>query len=200
MVGLHADYMYVSLGVRALHPDSRVATGNPPRPLPRAGLGRRARAFLLRPRTDCNRTAERLFRLTGNGSPSCAQCPVEETLEHILLQCPGYDDQRRQLFGVYGRLGLPHVSLDDLRQTMAEEDIVITGFSGYFPQADHLVEFKEKLYAGVDMVTEDDLRWPPGKFSLEPSEATVERLVDCRVETLTVSGIFGRTPRSTLSI
>ncbi|KAL1424357.1 hypothetical protein MTO96_020283 [Rhipicephalus appendiculatus] len=69
-------------------------------------LGRRARAFLLRLRTDCSRTAERLFRLTNNGSPSCAQCPAEETLEHIQLQCPGYNDQRRQLFGVYGRLGL----------------------------------------------------------------------------------------------
>ncbi|XP_037571297.2 LOW QUALITY PROTEIN: fatty acid synthase-like [Dermacentor silvarum] len=52
------------------------------------------------------------------------------------------------------------------RQAMAEEDIVITGFSAYFPQADHLVEFKEKLYAGVDMVTEDDLRWPPGHLGL----------------------------------
>ncbi|KAL1467982.1 hypothetical protein MTO96_041784 [Rhipicephalus appendiculatus] len=49
---------------------------------------------------------------------------------------------------------------------MAEEDIVITGLSGYFPQADHIVEFKEKLYAGVDMVTEDDLRWPPGHLGL----------------------------------
>nr|XP_050029751.1 fatty acid synthase-like [Dermacentor andersoni] len=49
---------------------------------------------------------------------------------------------------------------------MAEEDIVITGFSAYFPQADHLVEFKEKLYAGFDMVTEDDSRWPPGHLGL----------------------------------
>ncbi|KAH7959339.1 hypothetical protein HPB49_010464 [Dermacentor silvarum] len=43
---------------------------------------------------------------------------------------------------------------------MEEDDIVITGFSAYFPQADHLVEFKEKLYAGTDFVTEDDARWP----------------------------------------
>ncbi|KAH6943237.1 hypothetical protein HPB50_017963 [Hyalomma asiaticum] len=54
----------------------------------------------------------------------------------------------------------------DLRQAMAEDDIVITGFSAHFPQADHLVEFKEKLYAGVDMVTEDDSRWPPGHLGL----------------------------------
>ncbi|KAL1472991.1 hypothetical protein MTO96_039013 [Rhipicephalus appendiculatus] len=88
--------------------------GIPPRPLPKAGLSRRARAFLLRLRTDCCRTAERLFSLSGKGSPSCAQCPAEETLEHILLQCPGYNDQRRQLFGVYGRLGLPHVKYRSL--------------------------------------------------------------------------------------
>ncbi|XP_075558776.1 fatty acid synthase-like isoform X2 [Dermacentor variabilis] len=45
---------------------------------------------------------------------------------------------------------------------MKDEDIVITGLSAYFPQADHLVELKEKLYGGVDMITEDDSRWPPG--------------------------------------
>ncbi|KAL3260252.1 hypothetical protein MRX96_046313, partial [Rhipicephalus microplus] len=38
----------------------------------------------------------------------------EETTEHILLQCPGYTEQRRRLFDVYGGLGLPHVSLDHL--------------------------------------------------------------------------------------
>ncbi|KAL3203927.1 hypothetical protein MRX96_053129, partial [Rhipicephalus microplus] len=44
---------------------------------------------------------------------------------------------------------------------MNEDDVVITGFSAYFPQADHLVEFKEKLYAGVELATEDFSRWPP---------------------------------------
>ncbi|XP_075725717.1 fatty acid synthase isoform X2 [Rhipicephalus microplus] len=45
---------------------------------------------------------------------------------------------------------------------MKEDDIVITGFSAYFPQADHLIEFKEKLYAGAELATEDFSRWPPG--------------------------------------
>ncbi|KAL1484915.1 hypothetical protein MTO96_032291 [Rhipicephalus appendiculatus] len=49
---------------------------------------------------------------------------------------------------------------------MADDDIVISGFSARFPQADHLVDFKEKLYAGVDMVTQDDSRWPPGHLGL----------------------------------
>ncbi|KAL3252494.1 hypothetical protein MRX96_054889 [Rhipicephalus microplus] len=51
---------------------------------------------------------------------------------------------------------------------MKGDDIVISGFSAYFPQADHLVEFKEKLYAGVDFATEDDARWPRGKPSDNP--------------------------------
>ncbi|KAH8032852.1 hypothetical protein HPB51_003225 [Rhipicephalus microplus] len=95
--------------VHAFHPDSRVATGNPPRPLPRTGIGRRARAFLLRLRTDCSRTAELHFRRSNSGSPACSECPADETIEHVLLQCPGNADQRRRLFDAYGRLGLPHV-------------------------------------------------------------------------------------------
>ncbi|XP_050030055.2 fatty acid synthase-like [Dermacentor andersoni] len=59
---------------------------------------------------------------------------------------------------------------------MADDDIVITGFSAYFPQADHLVEFKEKLYAGVDMITEDDLRWPPGHMDLPKRHGKIRDL------------------------
>ncbi|KAL1445362.1 hypothetical protein MTO96_045069, partial [Rhipicephalus appendiculatus] len=59
---------------------------------------------------------------------------------------------------------------------MAEDDIVISGFSAYFPQADHLAEFKEKLYAGVDMVTEDDLRWPPGHLGLPTRHGKIRDL------------------------
>ncbi|KAH7986590.1 hypothetical protein HPB52_024851 [Rhipicephalus sanguineus] len=79
-----------------LHPDSRVAEENTIHRLPSTGINRRARAFLLRLRTGCNRTAERLFRQSGNGNPSCPQCRADETIAHILLQCPGYADHRRQ--------------------------------------------------------------------------------------------------------
>ncbi|KAL1487172.1 hypothetical protein MTO96_046628, partial [Rhipicephalus appendiculatus] len=41
------------------------------------------------------------FGIPAGGSPSCAQCPAEETVEQILLQCPDYDDQRRKLFDLY---------------------------------------------------------------------------------------------------
>ncbi|XP_072140212.1 fatty acid synthase-like [Dermacentor andersoni] len=53
-----------------------------------------------------------------------------------------------------------------LQVTMVEEDLVITGFSARFPQADSLAEFKEKLYAGVDFVTDDETRWPRGHLGL----------------------------------
>ncbi|KAL1467604.1 hypothetical protein MTO96_042043, partial [Rhipicephalus appendiculatus] len=59
---------------------------------------------------------------------------------------------------------------------MKEDDIVISGFSAYFPQADHLVEFKEKLYAGVDFVTEDDARWPRGFLGLPGRKGTIRDL------------------------
>ncbi|KAH7956464.1 hypothetical protein HPB52_009978 [Rhipicephalus sanguineus] len=59
---------------------------------------------------------------------------------------------------------------------MKEDDIVISGFSAYFPQADHLVEFKEKLYAGVDFVTEDDARWPRGFLGLPHRKGTIRDL------------------------
>jgi len=44
------------------------------------------------------------------------------------------------------------------------EDIVISGMSGRFPECDSIEEFKEALYAGVDLITDDDRRWTPGNF------------------------------------
>ncbi|KAL3225093.1 hypothetical protein MRX96_004676 [Rhipicephalus microplus] len=68
------------------------------------------------------------FRFTSSGSPSCAECPAEETTEHILLHCPGYTEQRRRLFDAYGRLGLPHVSLDHLRFPQAPRSSLMRAF------------------------------------------------------------------------
>nr|AXS78290.1 fatty acid synthase [Anisakis simplex] len=47
-----------------------------------------------------------------------------------------------------------------------QEDIVITGVSGRFPRCENVQEFGDMLMAGEDLVTEDDLRWPPGIFDL----------------------------------
>lgn len=43
-----------------------------------------------------------------------------------------------------------------------QEEIVITGISGRFPRCENVQEFGDLLMAGEDLVTEDDLRWPPG--------------------------------------
>jgi fatty acid synthase len=40
------------------------------------------------------------------------------------------------------------------------EDIVISGISGRFPESDTIDEFAQNLYNNVDMITEDDRRWP----------------------------------------
>ena len=46
------------------------------------------------------------------------------------------------------------------------DDIVICGMSGRLPESDNLEEFWQNLVSGVDMVTENNLRWPAGKNSL----------------------------------
>ena len=44
------------------------------------------------------------------------------------------------------------------------EDIVISGISGRFPESDNIDEFAKNLLDNVDMITEDDRRWPLGKL------------------------------------
>jgi len=43
------------------------------------------------------------------------------------------------------------------------DEVVISGISGRFPESNSIAEFRENLFAGVDMVTDDDRRWPAGK-------------------------------------
>jgi acyl transferase domain-containing protein len=44
-----------------------------------------------------------------------------------------------------------------------QEEIVISGVSGRFPRSENIEEFGDLLMAGEDLITEDDLRWPPGR-------------------------------------
>lgn len=46
------------------------------------------------------------------------------------------------------------------------EDIVISGISGRFPESDNIDELNDNLFNHVDMVTEDDRRYPIGKIAL----------------------------------
>lgn len=50
-------------------------------------------------------------------------------------------------------------------QWFTMDEIVITGISGRLPESNNLEEFWENLINGVDMVTEDNRRWTPGKAS-----------------------------------
>ncbi|CAF1496164.1 unnamed protein product, partial [Rotaria sordida] len=45
-------------------------------------------------------------------------------------------------------------------------DFVITGVSGRFPEANSIDEFAYNLFNGIDMVTADDRRWPQGQYGL----------------------------------
>ncbi|KAH7957192.1 hypothetical protein HPB52_015953 [Rhipicephalus sanguineus] len=65
---------------------------------------------------------------SGSGNPKCVQCPADETIDHILLQCPGYDDHRRRLFGAFSRTGLPHLCLDELLFPSAQHSKVLQAF------------------------------------------------------------------------
>ncbi|KAI1283697.1 Fatty acid synthase [Halotydeus destructor] len=47
-------------------------------------------------------------------------------------------------------------------------DIAISGISGRFPSSEDLEQFKDNLFKGVDLITEDKHRWPPGMFGLPP--------------------------------
>jgi acyl transferase domain-containing protein len=44
------------------------------------------------------------------------------------------------------------------------EEVVISGMSGRFPESDSTDEFANNLYNKVDMITEDDRRWPTGEI------------------------------------
>ena len=46
-----------------------------------------------------------------------------------------------------------------------KDELVISGISCRLPESDNMAEFWDNLVAGVDMVTEDDRRWTPGKPS-----------------------------------
>lgn len=48
-------------------------------------------------------------------------------------------------------------------QYYGNNEIVISGISGRFPESSSIAEFRENLFSGVDLVTDDDRRWPSGK-------------------------------------
>ncbi|XP_053996082.1 fatty acid synthase [Hylaeus anthracinus] len=47
-----------------------------------------------------------------------------------------------------------------------DDEIVISGFSGRFPESINIEEFKKNLFEGIDMVTDDPRRWPSGIYGV----------------------------------
>jgi len=58
------------------------------------------------------------------------------------------------------------------------DDVVITGIAGRFPEADNMVELREHLINGVDMTSEDDRRWDPGKRLYDTSSHAIVIQID----------------------
>lgn len=48
-----------------------------------------------------------------------------------------------------------------------DDDVVIAGISGKFPESENIEEFKKNLFDGVDMVTDDERRWPTGNYYID---------------------------------
>lgn len=46
----------------------------------------------------------------------------------------------------------------------SNNEIVISGIAGRFPETKNVEEFINSLFAGVDMVTENDRRFKPGEY------------------------------------
>lgn len=47
-----------------------------------------------------------------------------------------------------------------------QDEVVISGFSGRYPESENVEEFKKNLFEGVDMVTDDERRWAAGIYGL----------------------------------
>lgn len=53
------------------------------------------------------------------------------------------------------------------------DEVAITGISGRLPESGNVAEFREKLIQEIDMVTEDERRWPVGKYVLNVLDVIV---------------------------
>ncbi|XP_075535232.1 uncharacterized protein LOC142570786 [Dermacentor variabilis] len=98
----------------SIQPDTRVASGRAPKPLPENGLTRRDRSTLLRLWTGCTWTAARLYAKGRSTSPACKRCGDPETLEHLLCACPSLAQERSTVMNTYRRQGLPAATETDL--------------------------------------------------------------------------------------
>ncbi|RVE51369.1 hypothetical protein evm_003924 [Chilo suppressalis] len=67
-------------------------------------------------------------------------------------------------------------SAADGRVDTCGDDVVLAGISARLPECDSMEEFAQKLFDGVDLVTEDDRRWPPGLHGLPHRNGKLKEL------------------------
>ncbi|XP_075526583.1 uncharacterized protein LOC142558319 [Dermacentor variabilis] len=123
----------------ACHPDKRMSLGRPPRPLPQRGLARRETSLLLRLRIGCCWTGACCHRHGLIASPACASCGEPETLEHLLLACPAYLQQRDRLLQEFRRLGLPSARQEDILFPATRPALIIWLLLDHRPLAFHQI-------------------------------------------------------------
>ena len=69
-----------------------------------------------------------------------------------------------------------------------KDDIVISGISGRFPESDNIDELRDNLYNNVDMVTEDERRWPFGLYGLPTRGGKIKDLTKFDAQFFEVHG------------
>lgn len=57
-----------------------------------------------------------------------------------------------------------------------DDEIVIAGVAGRFPESDNIDELRDNLLNNVDMITEDDRRWPLGLYGLPTRSGKIKDL------------------------
>ena len=70
-----------------------------------------------------------------------------------------------------------------------DNDIVISGFSGRLPESENIEEFKQQLFDGIDLVTDDERRWPRGIHGLP---ARIGKLKDLSSFDATFFGVHAK--------
>ncbi|KAI1292319.1 Fatty acid synthase [Halotydeus destructor] len=68
------------------------------------------------------------------------------------------------------------------------DEIVISGVSGRFPESDNIDELSDNLFNHVDMVTEDDRRWPKGLYGLPARSGKIKDLSKFDAQFFGISG------------
>lgn len=64
----------------------------------------------------------------------------------------------------------------DIHTNGIMEDVVIAGISGRLPESNNIEEFKQQLFDGVDLVTDDERRWPSGLYGLPTRTGKIKNI------------------------